>query len=172
VNFEDCCTHLALFEHADGRRWYESAVQVPVVGRDDPVFGEAAVAGVHHYHRVDFQLDYRAGTRRSRAFTLNYGERDGSITTLTFEPLLDFQMSGIGYMHSKWAHGTWHGDSKVGHETLIVDEVDPLAPSNVHVQQLCRVRMGDRVGSGVLEQMIIGAHDPSGLAGLFDGAQG
>jgi hypothetical protein len=172
VNFEDCCTHLALFEHADGRRWYESALRVPVVDHDGPVFGAAAVASLHHHHRVDFDLEYRPGTRRSRAFTLACADRDGSVDTLTFEPLLDFQMSGIGYTHPSWAHGTWHGDSEVGHETLILKEVDPIAPSNVHVQQLCRVRMGDRTGTGVLEQLIIGPHRPTGLAGLFDGATG
>jgi hypothetical protein len=170
VNFEDCCTHLALFEHTDGRRWYESASRIPVVQREDPVFGEAAVAGVHHYHRVDFDLDYRPGTRRSRAFRLSCFERDGSMAVLTFDPLLDFQMSGVGYTHPTWAHGTWHGDAQVGHETVIVQEVDPLAPSNVHVQQLCHVRMGDRQGTGVLEQMIFGPHTPTGLTGLLDGA--
>jgi hypothetical protein len=169
VNFEDCCTHLALFERGDGTRWYESALRLPVVGRDDPVFGEAAAASVHHYHRVDFELHYRAGTRRSRAFTLQCVQRDGAIDTFTFEPLLDFQMSGIGYGHNTWAHGTWHGDSQVGQETLVLDEVDPSAPSNVHVQQLCRVRMGDRLGTGVLEQLIIGPHSPTGLTGLLDG---
>jgi hypothetical protein len=172
VNFEDRCTHLALFEHGDGRRWYESALTVPVLGGEGPVFGEAAVASVHHYHRVDFELHYRAGTRRSRAFTLRCFERDGSMATLTFEPLLDFQMSGIGYTHPTWAHGSWHGDSQVGHETLTLDEVNPLSPANVHVQQLCHVRMGDRHGTGVLEQLIVGPHAPTGLAGLFDGAGG
>jgi hypothetical protein len=169
VNFEDCCTHLALFEHGDGRRWYESALQVPVIGAEDPVFGEAAVAGLYHFHRVDFELDYRTGTRRSRAFTLTCVQRDGSISTLTFEPLLDFQMSGIGYTHGTWAHGMWQGESKVGHETIVLKEVDPLSLSNVHVQQLCRVRMGERVGTGVLEQLIIGPHGPTGLTGLLDG---
>jgi hypothetical protein len=171
VNFDDCCTHLALFEHGDGRRWYESALRVPVIGPEDPVFGEEASASLQHFHRVDIDLRLRPGTRRSRAFTLDCARRDGSITTLTFEPLVDFQMSGIGYMHPTWAHGTWHGDDvQVAQETFITDEADPVAPSNVHVQQLCRVRMGERVGTGVLEQLIIGPHAPTGLTGLFDGA--
>jgi hypothetical protein len=32
------------------------------------------------------------------------------------------------------------------------------------------VRTGDRHGTGVLEQLIVGPHTPTGLTGLFDGA--
>jgi hypothetical protein len=81
-------------------------------------------------------------------------------------------MSGLGYTHPTWAHGSWHGDSQVGHETWTLDEVDPRSPSNLHVQQLCRVRLADRCGTGVLEQLIIGPHGPTGLVGVFDGAGG
>jgi hypothetical protein len=34
---------------------------------------------------------------------------------------------------------------------------------------LCRVRMGDKQGMGVLEQLAFGPHEPTGLAGFTDG---
>ena len=53
--------------------------------------------------------------------------------------------------------------------------LDPLAIQNVHIQALCRAdahgRGEERVGIGILEQLVLGVHEPSGFAGLLDGAQ-
>ena len=51
-----------------------------------------------------------------------------------------------------------------------LDEVDPLAFENQHVQHLVRATMGDRVGIGVLEQNILGPHLPSGFTSFLDPA--
>ncbi|MGC6477856.1 MAG: hypothetical protein ACON36_06165 [Ilumatobacteraceae bacterium] len=53
----------------------------------------------------------------------------------------------------------------------MIAEVSPLDPTMVHVQQLCRVTAGDRLGWGVLEQLVLGPHAPSGLTGVLDGAK-
>jgi len=37
------------------------------------------------------------------------------------------------------------------------------------IQNLCRARMGDCTGIGVLEQFPVGDHEPSGLTGFLDG---
>ena len=44
-------------------------------------------------------------------------------------------------------------------------------PQHIHIQHLCRARMGDREGIGILEQLVIGPHAPSGFESLFDGAR-
>ena len=49
--------------------------------------------------------------------------------------------------------------------------LDPVR-DEAAVQQLVRATWGDRRGIGVLEQLAIGDHEPSGLRGLFDGAAG
>jgi hypothetical protein len=36
---------------------------------------------------------------------------------------------------------------------------------------VCRVRHGDDEGLGILEQMIIGEHSPTGLTGILDPAR-
>jgi hypothetical protein len=64
----------------------------------------------------------------------------------------------------------WKGEAAVGVESWRLDELDLLAPQHLHVQQLVRVRVGDEVGTGVLEQLVLGPHEPSGLTGLADGA--
>ena len=41
----------------------------------------------------------------------------------------------------------------------------------VHVQQVVRGRMGEREGIGVLEQLCLGPHAPSGFTEFLDGAR-
>jgi len=49
-------------------------------------------------------------------------------------------------------------------------QLDPLAPEHLHVQ-VVRAGAGERTGVGVLEQICLGPYEPSGFAGLFDGAK-
>jgi hypothetical protein len=43
---------------------------------------------------------------------------------------------------------------------------------HLHVQQLVRATRGAHKGIGVLEQLMIGPHAPSGFTGYRDGAPG
>src|SRR5207249_1272177 len=65
VHWGNRCTHVALFEYADGHRWYWSGGEIPLL-RD----GERPWGGEEHVRRprsVHHRLDLRPGTRRSRA---------------------------------------------------------------------------------------------------------
>jgi len=44
----------------------------------------------------------------------------------------------------------------IGGESRAVDEVDPLALENIHIQQVVTARRVDQIGHGVLEQLHIG----------------
>ena len=92
------------------------------------------------------------------------------LETIELEPLLTFRMKGAGYFHPQWAHGLWHGELAVGGECADVAELDNLDFHNIHVQQVMRATWGDRSGIGVLEQLAIGPHAPSGFTDLLDGA--
>jgi hypothetical protein len=85
------------------------------------------------------------------------------------EPLLTFRMRGLGYMHPEWGHGHWHGELATGSEEHKVEELDNVEPWNIHIQQVMRATWGDQQGLGVLEQLAIGDHTPSGLHGIIDG---
>ena len=89
---------------------------------------------------------------------------------LALEPLLRFQMLGLGYVHPEWGHGLWKGAEAFGAESWKPAELAPLDPRHVHVQQFCRANWGGREGFGVLEQLVIGPHRPSGFRSLLDGA--
>jgi hypothetical protein len=119
---------------------------------------------------VDHTVTWRPGTRRAAAAELALRPLDGEPLVVELEPLLDFQMLGLGYLHPEWGHGMWKGEEAVGVESWRPADLDPLAPQHLHVQQLCRARLGDRTGLGVLEQLVIGPHRPSGFADLTDGA--
>jgi hypothetical protein len=81
-------------------------------------------------------------------------------------------MKGLGYGHPQWGQGMWKGELEVGAESFDPQQLDPLAPEHLHVQQVVRASDGGRAGVGVLEQICLGPYEPAGFAGLFDGAKG
>mgnify|MGYP000013770515 CR=1 FL=1 len=75
-----------------------------------------------------------------------------------------------GYGHPTWKQGSWQGELAIHGETYDPDTVDLAAPENFHVQQVVTVTDGERTGIGVLEHVVFGPYEPSGLTGMFDGA--
>ena len=159
INFGDVCTHFDVNEYADGTRWHEAGFLVPVGT------GSASVATA-----VNYRIEWTPGTRRARSFALDLEMPGGEQHTVSLEPLLDFQMLGLGYLHPDWGHGQWKGEAAEASERLALPVATPLEPQHLHIQSLCRATFGDRSGIGILEQLVIGPHQPSGFTGLFDGA--
>jgi hypothetical protein len=61
------------------------------------------------------------------------------------------------------------GDDVRAYDTIVTADADEMVPFNQHVQTLCRAQRDDgAAGIGILEQLIIGPHAPSGLTGLLD----
>jgi hypothetical protein len=173
LNFEDGAAHFDVNETGRGERWHQTAIRVPLLPD-----GASALdpGGLPHspepMRAVDWHIDWEPGTRRAQAASLTFTPWNEEPSTIELEPMLTFQMLGIGYFHPEWSHGVWKGESATGTTELVLADLDPVAVQNVHVQQLVRARWGDRTGVGVLEQLAIGEHEPSGLSGLFDGARG
>jgi hypothetical protein len=63
------------------------------------------------------------------------------------------------------------GELVTDSESWKTDEQDPLAYENIHVHQVRRMTMGDKLGTGVLERTVYGSHKPSGFKRFFDGAE-
>ena len=78
-------------------------------------------------------------------------------------------MRGIGYWHPYWAHGSLHGQLETGRESIKLSDFDPLDFSSLHLQNLVVATMGGRTGVGVLEEIHLGPHGPTGLTGFIDG---
>jgi len=170
LNFEDGASHFDVNEDARGERWHETALRVPLLGDASPVDPGGLPHSSEPMRAVDWHIDWEPGTRRARAASLTFTPWNEEPSVIELEPILTFQMLGIGYFHPEWAHGVWKGESSSGFDELVLADLEPAAPQHTHVQQLVRATWGDRTGVGVLEQLAIGAHAPSGLTGLFDGA--
>lgn len=168
INFETFATHFDVNEHFDGRRWHDSGFVAMATGET----GDAEPASA--MRAVDYRIDWRPGTRAAERFELDMVPWDGEPSTLRLEPLFDFQMMGLGYTHPDWGHGVWKGESEVGGDRWDLPVDDLTAPQHVHIQTLAKATtsgaLGVHEGLGVLEQLVVGRHDPSGLTGLFDGA--
>jgi hypothetical protein len=157
---------LSLFAHTnddgEGQPWNRSAVLV-----------EHAGGAATELRDPRFELTLAPGTRRASSATLRATLPDGSALAARLQPEPPFQMSGLGYGHPTRGHGSFHGELSVASEPIKTAAVDPALPLNAHVQAPVRAelhREGQPVlhGRGVLEQLMIGPHRPTGLAGLFD----
>jgi hypothetical protein len=170
IQWGDFATLGAVFEDADGTAWHAEGARIPVYGTEEAVPGVEDPA-LERVTRVAHRVAYVPGTRRAAAAELTLATRAGATWAMRLEPLLRFQMKGIGYLHPEWGHGTWKGELAVAGESWALDALDPLALDNLHVQQVVRARMGEREGVGVLEQLCLGPHAPSGFTEFLDGAR-
>ena len=133
--------------------------------------GEGALPSEVEEGHGSMRTRLEPGTRWPAGGTLSLALR-GAPEQVTFEPLGRCQMRGLGYTSPEWGHGMYHGPLKVEREDIDLDELDPLAPENLHVQVPVRVTGSDgSAGIGVFEQLIIGRFAPLGLKEFLDGAR-
>ncbi|PKP87727.1 MAG: hypothetical protein CVT78_05250 [Alphaproteobacteria bacterium HGW-Alphaproteobacteria-17] len=127
--------------------------------------------GERHFADPGFAVEWQPGTRRLQKLTADL-DRSTRLALTPAGPL--FAMSGLGYTHPVWGHGFDHGGLEVAHDRLSEAERAWGNPLAMHVQALVTAELvdGDRrvVGIGVLEQLFVGPHAPTGLTGLMDPA--
>ncbi|MDQ0462322.1 hypothetical protein QO010_000070 [Caulobacter ginsengisoli] len=164
LSFDDGSFFFHSNDDALGRPWNTRAVWTPD-GSDE--------AGMHHLNG-QAKIEWKSGTRHARSATIqltdDYGKPAGQIA---FEPEYEFLMLGLGYTHPKWSHGHNHGQLAVEREDIGLAQADPKMPFHLHVQALSKVTFTDaagkvRKGRGVLEQLAIGPHGPSGFKDMLD----
>jgi hypothetical protein len=107
-----------------------------------------------------------------RHAALSFTDPAAGEVQIDLEKVLTFRMSGMGYGHPYWGHGSNHGELETGRESVPLADFGPLDWSSIHIQNLVVAHVGDRTGVGVLEQAHFGPHSPTGLTGLFDGHSG
>ncbi len=166
INFETFVTHFDVNELSDGKRWHETGFVALVSNSHGPEPAEAM-------RDVDYRIDWRPKTRAAASCEIDLVPWQGEPSTITLEPLFDFHMLGIGYLHPEWSHGVWKGEHEVGGDRWDLPVDHMTAPHHVHVQTVVRATssggLGVHEGLGVLEQLAIGRHVPTGLEGVFDG---
>jgi len=162
IGFDDVCVHFDVNEDGEGRRWHANGNLAKVGVFDDDA--------IEYIKTVEHRIRWQPGMRRAASAAIALTPHGGAPRTIDLEPILTFQMRGLGYFEPEWGHGMWKGELAVGGDVWTLADLDPLEPRHLHVQQLCRARMDGRVGLGVLEQLVIGPHAPSGFRSIIDGA--
>lgn len=168
--WDDHVSHAIFFDGPNGEILHREGLTAPLYGSEAEIPGtedgriERMLSAAH-------RIRYYRGTRLASSADVDLTNLQGDTRTISLTPLLTFQMKGLGYQHPEWGQGFWKGELATGSESFVSEELDPLRPENVHVQQVMRAEDGQQTGTGVLEQVAIGPHRPSGLYGLLDGAE-
>jgi len=164
LNFDDAVFLYDVNQDETGAAWHENAF-LASLGDAEP---EAMASATSH-------IVYKPGTRHAKSATLRLRRRSGGEIEIALEPQYQFFMSGLGYFNPEWAHGSYTGEDRTGYDVYDLATVDERLPIHLHVQAFCRARMVEdgrsRDGVGVLEQLVIGPHAPSGFREMLDGAR-
>ena len=123
---------------------------------------------LHRDDRVQLRARLLPGSRRIRSAVFHLVDPDGQKHQIDLETLYTFRMRGIGYTHPEFGHGSIHGELEIGHEAIKLDDFPDADPTTWHMQNVVVARMEGRTGIGVLEQALIGPHEPTGLTGFLN----
>jgi hypothetical protein len=163
--------NLSLYAHVN-----EDESGVPWNRRASLMMDGARQDGALHLRDDKFRVDWQPGKRHARSARLDVRDAGGREHVVTWEPIDIFMMKGIGYLHPDWGHGLYKGELLVEREDFRPSELDPLLFPNLHIQHIARARHegggASSDGIGILEQLVFGAHHPSGFVGMNDGAAG
>ncbi len=162
INFGKHVTMFGLNETAEGVRWHQNAIRIDCQEGAQP----------QRYSAVDVTYDFRKGSRHQNGMALKYRDAEKGELEIKMITRYQFYMSGLGYGHPEWGHGCHRGELDVAYDTIALDNADPRNPLHFHIQAIVDAVMiyngEEHQGSGVLEQMILGPHKPSGLLSGLD----
>jgi len=162
IHFPHCSVFFHTNDDAQGEGWNRSAVLVHNDGK-----------GQQKLNSVTFKAEYRPGTRQIRRLLIQGALPNGESVHLGLSCGEVVYKQGEGYNHPTWGHGTYHGKSAVAREHRDARALNPNDFAQVHLHALCRatLQQAGKVpceGEGVVEQMIVGPHAPSGFTSLND----
>lgn len=165
MNFEDRITLFHNNADETGKPWNMHAVMAPTGSGD-----------ADHMKSCASRVIYKPGTRHALSATISMTDEHGQDYAIELKPKWNFFMSGLGYTHPEWGHGRLHGELRVGYDCYETSKVNTSEFHFLHVQAFSHATLKGpnglvREGCGVLEQLVIGAHKPSGFTGLQDMAK-
>ena len=165
--WNDHVTHAVCINDYSGRPLVNEAIVAPLYSSEAEV-PEVVNSTYERLVKMDQRVTYRPGTRHASAAEIDMLSWDGDVRTIHLEPILRFQMKGLGYFHPEWGQGFWKGELVIGGESFDPDEIDLIAPEHIHVQQVMRANDGERTGIGVMEQTVFGPYLPHGFKEFLD----
>ncbi len=94
---------------------------------------------------VRHRLQWEKGTRRSTSAEIELVPPGGEPLVIALEPILTFQMLGLGYTHFEWGHGMWKGEDALAGESWQLGRARP-ARSASHPRAAALPRAARRRG--------------------------
>lgn len=169
IHFDDHCRVVGWFEFPGGMKWRADGHTIPVTDTV-PLSVAMGDPGVSRLEPQRANMQFHTGTRWAKAIAIDMLDEAGDQHTMQLEPLLRFDMLGIGYQHPTWSHGVWHGPLEIGRDDWDMSSVSAQDPSHQHVHHLVRATLGGQTGVGIFEQIIFGPHTQWGFSDILDGA--
>jgi len=159
VNFRDSSAHLYFVDDKEGKATHSHSVLQDNLNKTEVLLNLTKV------------IEYVENSRRIKKAEFSSYKDDGTEVKLLVEPKYHMYMCGLGYMHPSWGHGQYQGENESMYDTYDLS-VDPHDPPFLHVQAVaeCTLFNGSETqkGIGVLEELLIGKHKPSGFKDLLD----
>ncbi|MEQ3745811.1 MAG: hypothetical protein ABNH53_06185 [Henriciella sp.] len=164
INFPNASLYFYVNEDANGNAWNTRSV-FAMDGAD--------CDGLMHMNRPQMDVTWREQSRRAASADLVTKDASGREHRVSYEPIGTFMMNGIGYGHPSWGHGVFKGGYAIEREDFTPDNMPWQQPDNLHIQAIVKATHTgpDGQGSegvGILEQLCIGPHGPSGWKDVLD----
>jgi hypothetical protein len=155
--FDDEVVHFAQRETSTGHRWqFEGEVLFPIDS------GREALPIID----VEHDLKFRDNLRVIKSGTFTVHRADRTTDTIDVTPVCDFWPGLAGYDEYRgYASGMWRGPSFSDGFTVDLTDVNEIKPASMLSETLCEVRMGDKVGHGLVEMVFLGAYPRYGYTG-------
>ncbi|MBI3676867.1 MAG: hypothetical protein HY243_09665 [Proteobacteria bacterium] len=161
LNFEDRFMLYHNNADATGRPWNTASV-----------LGELGDAEPMHMQACSSKIVFKPGTRHAKSATIETTDANGKNWRVELTPKFHWYMSGVGYGHPEWGHGHYKGENALGYDSYVTADVNENDLKFLHIQAFVTAKLQgpgiERSGVGVLEQLIIGPHAPSGFKEILD----
>jgi hypothetical protein len=160
INFDGFASHFFVNDDAAGESWNSNAIFVPLKQ------GGMEMPRIRSWTK---RISYQSGTRHASSMDISFIDDAGESWEFHLAPRWHFYMRGIGYTHETWRHGLYHGELETGYDEF---DVTDRPATDLHIQAMCDVTLKgggeEYVGEGILEQLIVGPHAPSGFTDIMD----
>lgn len=162
INFSDCVTYFATNEDSSGLPWNRSG-SIQMIGDDEPTKALS----------VEAEYEFKSGTRHVKRAVINYKFPKDTTVQIKLEPQYQFYMAGLGYSNPNWGHAHYKGDDITGYESYDLANINENEYQFLHIQAFVKAefesnKLGKKSGVGVLEQTLLGPHEPTAFKEIYD----
>ena len=115
--WEDHISHAIFFDGNKGEALVREGLTAPLHASEAEI-PDTAEPQDTRMATANHRVKYIPGTRLAESAEIDLVDLDGKTRTIDFDPILKFQMKGLGYGHPEWGQGMWKGELATGHESF------------------------------------------------------